>query len=310
MNSNSTPRAVQRWTSPAVPAICLRSLITILIPAVHAADQLWRTIDNTSDADRALFAPATSTTPATTVPSVPAEPYPFTAPYTAEEMGYRASEFNHIARWDYMMVDVFGVVTSSGYINQGASVSFIATAGREGLEGYIYDTRPGDGYGKWTLYDSFPPENEGSQQLWFPVRTDMNNRKKMDFFVYSPSLRRVRRQPEPRRDQRFPDSSQTFDDVLGRVPWELQWELIGTDVIYETMRFPSTRPTITLNVDGKGFVERKTADLRIMGDSFEHYRSDGGVDCWVVKATAKPDWLPDYNEKYLVFWLEIGRAHV
>jgi len=50
-------------------------------------------------------------------------------------MGYRASEFNHIARWDYMMVDVFGVVTSSGYINQGASVSFIATAGREGLEG-------------------------------------------------------------------------------------------------------------------------------------------------------------------------------
>jgi len=126
----------------------------------------------------------------------------------------------------------------------------------------------------------------------------------VDFFVYSPSLRRVRRQPEPRRDQRFPDNAQTFDDVLGRDPWELQWELIGTDVIYETMRFPSTRPTITLNVDGKGFVERKTADLRIMGDSFEHYRSDGGVDCWVVKATAKPDWLPDYNEKYLVFWLE------
>jgi len=75
-------------------------------------------------------------------------------------------------------------------------------------------------------------------------------------------------------------------------------------VLYETVRFPSTRPTITLNVVGQGFVERSGADIKLMGDDFDHYLPGGGVACWVIKATAKPDWLPDYNEKYLVLWLE------
>lgn len=287
-------------------AVRLLTALTVCLgtAGVYAADTHWRSVDDMAAADRALYDPATSTPRDSSIPYIPAEPYPFEAPYTAEEMGYRASEFMHISRWDYMMVDVFGVVTSSGYINQGASVSFIASSGRDGLLGYIVDTKPGEVYGKWTLYDTFPPESEGTQQLWFPARTDLEHRTKMDFFVYTPGLRRVRRQPEPRRDQRFPDNSQTFDDVIGRDPWELKWELLGTDVIYETMRFPSTRQSVTLNVAGKGFVERQAAELRIMGDAFEHYRDDGGVDCWVVKATAKPDWLPDYNEKYLVFWLE------
>jgi hypothetical protein len=117
-------------------------------------------------------------------------------------------------------------------------------------------------------------------------------------------MRRVRRMPEPRRDQRFPDNAQTFDDVVGRDPWEFEWQLLGTDVLYETLRFPNTRPTITLNVIGKGFVEKRTDEMRLMGDDFPHYRTDGGVDCWVLKATAKPEWLPDYAEKYLVVWVE------
>ena len=79
---------------------------------------------------------------------------------------------------------------------------------------------------------------------------------------------------------------------------------MGADVIYETIRFPSTRQTVTFNVPAQGFVERQTSSLKIMGDGFEHYRNDGGVDCWVVKGTMKPEWLPNYNEKYLVFWLE------
>ncbi len=149
-----------------------------------------------------------------------------------------------------------------------------------------------------------PPESENTQQLWFPARTDIENRSKMDFFVYSPSLRRVRRQPEPRRDQRFPDNSQTFDDVLGRDPWELAWEVIGSDTLYETMRFPSTRQTIVLNIDGQGFVEKPTSSIKMMGDDCPYYRADGGLDAWVLKATTKPEWLPDYNEKYYVLWLE------
>ncbi len=267
-------------------------------------ERTWRTVDEMSAEDRALFDPAINTPRDPAIAYVPAEPYPYTAPYTAEEMGFRSAEFVHISRWPYTLIDVFGVITSSGYINQGASVGYISVPGEPGLDGYIHGSKPGNVYSRWTMYDTFPPESEGAQQLWLPHRTDMENRTKMDYFIYSPTLRRVRRQPQPRRDQRFPDNAQTFDDVLGRDPWEFDWQLLGTDVLYKTIRFPNTRLKITNNVAGQGFVERVAADIKPMGDSYPHYRADGGIDCWVVKATVRQDWLPGYAEQTLVMWLD------
>ncbi len=55
---------------------------------------------------QALFDPATSTPRDAAIPYIPAEPYPFQAPYTAEEMGYRATEFVHIARWPLGIVGI------------------------------------------------------------------------------------------------------------------------------------------------------------------------------------------------------------
>lgn len=280
------------------------ALAYIIVTQVTAEVSTWRGIENLSAEDRAVYDPALTTPRDSTIPYIPAEPYPFEAPYTAEEMGYRSSEFPHVSRWSVSLVDVFGVVTSSGYINQGTSVFSGTTGGRTGLTGYMYDTKAGEVYSKWAFYDTFPPESEGAQQYWTPFRTDNEFRTKMDFFIYSPQLRRVRRQPEPRRDQRFPDNAQTFDDVIGRDPWELEWQLLGTDVLFETLRFPNTRATITLNVPGQGFVERATASLKPMGDNFAHYGPNGGVKCWVVKATMKPEWLPGYKERNLVLWLE------
>lgn len=299
---SSDHRACAAFRLADLLAIVLALFGTVTL--VSAQERTWKTVDELDAETRALFDPATATPRDSAIPYIPAEPYPFAPPYTAEEMGFRSAEFVHISRWDYSLVDVFGVITSSGYINQGATVGYIATGGRPGFGGYMHDKHAGEIYTRWLMFDTFPPENEGAQQLWLPYRTDNAFRTKMDFFIYSPQLRRVRRQPEPRRDQRFPDNAQTFDDVIGRDPWEFEWQLLGTDVIYETMRFPSTRPTITLNVAGQGFVERQTASLKPMGDSFPHYRADGGVECWVLKATARPDWLPGYAEKYLVLWLE------
>jgi hypothetical protein len=282
----------------------LACLVATVSFSVAAQESNWRTVDNLTDADRALYDPSISTPRDSTIPYIPAERFPFEAPYTAEEMGYRSAEFVHISRWSNVLIDTFGVVTSSGYINQGSSVSMVTTYGREGLEGYIYETQPGEAYARWMIFDTFPPENEGVQQFWTPYRTDKEFRTKMDFFIYSPQLRRVRRQPEPRRDQRFPDNSQTFDDVIGRDPWELEWQLLGTDVLFETHRYPNTRPTITVNAAGKGFAERNTSEFKMMGDDFKHYLPNNGVGCWVIKATMKQDWLPGYKEKYLVMWLE------
>ena len=268
------------------------------------AEQIWKTVDQMSAEDRALFDPATSTPRDAEFPYMPAERYPFKPPYTAEEMGYRSAEFPHISRWPATVLDVYGAITSSGYMNQGESLFSLMQHYGFGLKSYLYEAQGGRVHTRWISHDLFPPENEGTQQLWMPYRTDAEFRTKMDYFIYSPQLRRVRRLPEPRRDQRFPNNAQTFDDVIGRDPWEFDWTLLGTDVVYETVRFPNTRPTITLNRGAKGFVERSTDSLRPMGDDFPHYLPNGGVACWVLKATPRDEWLPGYLEGTLILWLE------
>ena len=279
--------------------------LALLCSSIACADEpTWRTVEQLTEAERALFDPDTATPRDSTLSYLPAEPYPFKPPYTAEEMGYRSSEFPHISRWPHSMIDVFGVITSSGYINQASGVTYISSTTAPGLDGYLRGLNAGDVYSRWLIFNTFPPETEAEQQLWVVYRSDPKFTTKMDFFIYSPQLRRVRRQPQPRRDQRFPDNAQPFDDVMGRDPWELDWRLLGTDVLYETVRYPDTRATITLNDSGQGFVEYKTADFKPMGDQYPHYRADGGVDCWVVMATIKTDMVPDYNEKYLIFWLD------
>ncbi len=303
MSSNSAAHSPGKHRRRAVRhGVAL--IVGLCLLGAAKAEQTWKTVEQMSAADKALFDPAASTPRDSEYPYMPAERYPFKAPYTAEEMGYRAAEFPHVVRWSSSMLDVFGVVTSSGYINQGATIFYLLDIPGPGLNGYMRDTKPGEVYGRWMTYDLFPPEAEGTQQLWVTHRTDKEFRTKVDFFIYSPQLRRVRRQPAPRRDQRFPDNAQTFDDIIGRDAWEFEWELLGTDVIYETIRFPNTRPTIVLSRHDKGFVERQTASLKPMGDDFPHYLPNNGVACWVIKATAKADWLPGYSEKFLILWLE------
>ncbi len=296
----------ERTGLSCVRACCRMGLVLLALGtgAATAGEQTWRTLDQLTTEERTQLDFATSTPRDARLPYIPAEPWPFQAPYSAEEMGYRASEFVHVARWPHSLVDVYGVITSSGYINQGAGVTYVKFYTKPGFESYVHDLPAGQVYSRWLIYSTFPPQSEAEQQLWVPYRTDAENRTKMEFFVYSPSLRKVRRQPQPRRDERFPDNAQTFDDVVGRDPWEFSWALVGADVIKHTVRFPDTRPTVVLNVAGKGYVETQSADLKPMGDNYPYYQPDGGIDCWVVKATVKDDLLPGYNEHTLVYWLD------
>ena len=82
--------------------------------------------------------------------------------------------------------------------------------------------------------------------LFISYRTDQEKRKKADLFGYSPTLRRVRRFPQPLRQERMIGWPLTYDDSVGRDAWEFTWRLLGTDVLHETIRFPVTRQTITL----------------------------------------------------------------
>jgi hypothetical protein len=58
-----------------------------------AQARTWKTVDELSPQELRAVDLSPHTPRYDQVPYLPAEPYPFTAPYTAEEMGYRAMEF-------------------------------------------------------------------------------------------------------------------------------------------------------------------------------------------------------------------------
>ena len=52
------------------------------------------------------------------------------------------------------------------------------------------------------------------------------------------------------------------------------------------------------------FRQVATQDISLMGADYAHYTPDGGVECYVVEARARADWIPDYARPRLVYWLE------
>jgi len=248
--------------------------------------------------------PAAATPRDRATPYLPAERYPFEPPFTAEEMGYRSMEFPHLSRWSHVMADVFGSITGRGFLQQGILVMLALYVPGEGLPGHIYHTAPGQDYYRTAFYYVYPPETSGTQELWILHRTDLTATTKIDYFTYTPDLRRVRRQPQPRRSQRFPNNVQTFDDVIGRDAWEFTWRIIGTDTLRETVRFPKTRPRFTLASADGTFRDLDAADLKLMGDTYPGYTGSGGVECYVVESVPRPEWLPGYNLSKLIYWLD------
>src|SRR5262245_21930212 len=59
----------------------------------------WKTVAELSPEERVAIDFSTETPRHTEFPYLPAEPFPFAPPYTAEEMGLRAMEFNYWRRW-------------------------------------------------------------------------------------------------------------------------------------------------------------------------------------------------------------------
>ena len=264
-------------------------------------EKSWRSLDQLSSWEREQIDFRLNTPRDPKTGYLPAEPFPFTAPYSAEEMGYRMMEFTHTARWSHVMVDTFGAITKAGYLSQSTAVSMISQvlSTQEHIQ-----AEPGAIHARHMYYYIYPPKNDGIQELWSLRRTGLESPVKLDYFAYTPSLRRVRRQPSPRRDTPFPGLAQSFDDIIGSESWEFDWRLIGADTLYETVRFPKTRPSITLAKPDGRFYDLDTSLIKPMGENYPFYREDGGVDCFVVVATLNRKWLPDYKASKIIYWLD------
>jgi hypothetical protein len=234
-----------------------------------------------------------------------AEAYPFTPPYTAEEMGYRLMEFTQRPRWSCIFANVWGSISAQGVLmNPGKSVTFMDYPEPQGVAAE-FAKKPGQEMYRYLNQNTFPPDAEGSQRMTIRYRTDHQFVKKEDAFFYSPSIRRVRHQVPVRRQDKFPNQAQTTDDATGRDAWEYSWQLIGTDVLSHTVRFPVTRPTVVLGTKGDGTLrEVRISDVKLMGETYPYYTAAGGVECYVVEARAREDWLPEYYAPRILYWLE------
>jgi hypothetical protein len=265
----------------------------------------WKTVAELSAQERERIDLSTDTPRDTTFPYLPAERYPFSPPYTAEEMGFRAMEFPHQPRWSCVYADAGASIDQWGHlIVQNKSVGLVAYKSTQGLIGELYETAPGESFVTSLTQEIAPAEKYGNQSLVSRYRTDKTFTKKIDMFIYTPGLRRVRRQPQPRRGDRFPNQASTFDDSFGRDAWEWSWRIIGTDVLYQTVRFPNTRKFITLT-DSEGVLhDVPVNEVKPMGKDYPAYTPDGGVACYVVEAKVREDWLPGYYAPHIFYWLD------
>ena len=294
---------------------CLLSALTLTLGAALPAaaeetssprNHTWKTIADLSPQERQKLDLAVDTPRHPEVPYLPAESYPFAPPYTAEEMGYRTMEFTFYPRWSAVFARAWSSISTQGVLlNPGSTISFLAYNSRStGVEAALA-LKPGEEIYRYLSQRTAPAAAEGSQRLSIHYRTGKAFIKKEERFRYSQAKRRVRHDVPRRRQGKIPNMAFTPDDTFGRDAWEFSWRVLGLDTLYQTVRFPKTRPTIMLRNGQTGqFQERRTAELKLMGDSYRHYTDEGGVACYVVEARARPEWLPDYYVPRLLFWLE------
>ena len=264
----------------------------------------WKTIAELSATEQAQIDLRTDTPRDPQVPYLPAERFPFSPPYTAEEMGLRSMEFPHTPFWNLTLIDIGVTVTHTGFLDQRVSIIPTLYLPPNGFLDHLYQTQPGRELFRWLSQAVAPPERYGTQSLFIGYRTDQGFTTKLDMFAYTPSLRRIRRQPQPRRDDRLANSAETIDDLIGRDAWEFSWRILGTDTVYETVRFPVTRYSAMLTDEKGGYVEVPASEIKLMGKDYPAYAVDGGVPCYVVEAVPKPDWLPNYYLSKLIYWLD------
>lgn len=270
----------------------------------NATGRTWKTVAELTPEEKASIDPRTETPRDPQFPYLPAEKFPFASPYTAEEMGLRSMEYPHTPYWNHTLIDIAATVTNTGFMDQRVTIIPVLYLPQGGFAEQLYGTKPGQEIYRWLSQSVSPPERYGNQTLYVGYRTDNTFTTKLDLFAYTPSLRRIRRQPQPRREDRLPNSASTFDDLIGRDAWEFSWRILGTDVLYHTVRFPVTRQSAVLTDEKGGYIDVPASEIKLMGKDYPLYTAEGGVKCFVVEATPRPDWLKSYYVSKLIYWLD------
>lgn len=287
------------------PAVVFLAVCCLFATNVSWATEkrTWRYVNELSQEELKKLDLSTETPRDSTFPYLPAESYPYSAPYTAEEMGFLSGEFAHMPRRNCALIEDYGTISANGYLTTAQSIGLVSYREPAGLMGQI-KTPPGEWYTQWLFQAIAPAERYGRQSLYTLYRTDQTHQTRLDLFIYTPDLRRVRRQPQPRRQDKALGTALGYENFLNRDAWEFRWRILGTDVLYETVRFPQTRTSITLTGADGSLSETAPQNIKIMGRDYPAYTSDGGVACYVVEARTREEWIPGYYAPKILYWLD------
>jgi hypothetical protein len=170
-----------------LPVLLVLGLVNPIAAIAQSTHKTWKTLDELSADERTTIDLRLETPRDAKISYLPAEPYPFTPPYTAEELGYLAFELDTLRpRFSHIWLSVVQSITADGYIlttlkNNTAILYFP----QDGVASLLR-MPPGTQYMRAFSQFTSPPESDGDQQLWFEYRTDLSFTKKQDRYLYRP----------------------------------------------------------------------------------------------------------------------------
>ncbi|MDY6971255.1 MAG: outer membrane lipoprotein-sorting protein [Thermodesulfobacteriota bacterium] len=215
-------------------------------------------------------------------PWLPAEKFPFKAPYTGDELAWFLAHsgfvFGQYSETPFLSIRI----NKRGHLIQRSSGFRITQTHNWNEILDLNKLKPGESYYHQIQLYLEPPEKRGAGWIAFKYQENPQFTKYPDIWVYVPAIRRNRRVGITDKEDCISGSDQSWDDAIVRWPWQATHSIIGTDVLYEV------------------------AGVKQAVDSpdkyaWNPYREDGGMECYVVKEVNKD---PDYYLSKKIVWYE------
>lgn len=132
----------------------------------------WRTLEEIAVEEKAMLDLRVDPPRDPEIPYLPAERFPFVAPYTDEEMGLRSMESPHSPFWNCTLIDIAASVTNTGFMDQRVTIIPILYLPEGGFAEQLYSAKPGQEVYRWLSQSVSPPERYGNQILYVGYRND------------------------------------------------------------------------------------------------------------------------------------------
>lgn len=309
------PIALTQWRA-AVIVGCLFSVVGVGWAAPERPAKTWKTCEEMSPQELAeeqidcRWSKEFPRDPQVTY--APAEDFPFQPPYTGEELMYLSDSVapRTKGRVSFDLTGGGSTINSRGSLYENQLNATIYYAGQSTYWDRVKKLKGGDVMQYVFAKYNLPPSNYGFGLIEVDYKiVPGENSKQADRWLFLPSLRKVRRVPSPRREDVVPQYDFTFDDNLGRPPYEYDHRVVGTDIIYpeEHHRFPDhERPIARKDFSGIDMLKLgKNLPVGVIKpEDYPFARPDGGVECYVVESKPKPDFLPGYYIGRLLSWVD------